>query len=107
MNNPLKTVQTAIALRLQRRSVATLEALKQAEKCIVFLHAHQATVQQVTVRLDYAVIDIDQPGDWLKGSISVRRIRGDQRELQMVTKVLGCQVQWLVREAHPLLRREG
>lgn len=105
--NPLNIVQDAIALRMQRRSVATLAAVKQAEKCIVFLHLYQCTVHQVTVRNDYAVIDIDQPGEWLQGSISVRRIRGDQRELTMVTKVLGCQVQWVVREAHPLLRREG
>ncbi|MEI7036473.1 hypothetical protein [Fulvimonas yonginensis] len=103
----LKGIQEAIELRLQRQSVAVLETARKVAKCVTYLHVHGCTVQQVVIRPDYAVIDIDQPSEWLKGSIAVRRVRGDQRELQMVTKVLDCQVQWIVREAHPLLRREG
>lgn len=106
--NALKSIQQAIALRLTSQSNQTLETLRRAEKCMLFLHLHRCTVQQVTVRTDYAVIEIDPPQDkWLTGSIFIRRVNGLHRETTKVAKVMGCQVQWTVREAHELLRREG
>ncbi|WP_424682958.1 hypothetical protein [Frateuria sp. YIM B11624] len=105
--NALKGIQEAIALRLQRSSAAVQDQLKLAGKCVTFLHVHGCTVQQVTVRPDYVVVDINQPSDWLQGSIKIRRVNGFHRETVMVAKVLDCQVQWVVREKHRLLQREG
>lgn len=105
--NVLKSVQEAIALRLQRSSAAVLQSVHRAGKCITYLHLHGATVQQVIVRPDHVVIEIDQPSDWLRGSIMLRRVNGYHREIVMVAKVLDCQVQWTVREKHRLLQREG
>lgn len=105
--NTLKAIRSAIELRLRHQSDETLQAVDKAAKCIRFLHLHGCTVQQVTVRPGYAAIDIDEPGAWLQGSICIRRVNGRYREVVMVAKVLGCQVQWVVREAHPLLQREG
>lgn len=108
MNNPLKAIQEAIALRLRTQSNQTLETLRRAEKCVMYLHLHSCTVQQVTVRRDHAVIEIDPPKEgWLKGSITVRRVNGLLRETTKVTKVMDCQVQWTEREKHPLLQREA
>lgn len=105
--NVLKSIQKAIALRLHQQSNETLDSLRKAEKCILFLHLHGCTVQHVSVRRDHVVLDIDQPGDWLQGTIFIRRVNGSQRELHRVARVMGCQVQWVEREAHVLLRREG
>ena len=105
--NVLKGIQQAIALRLSSQSTAVLQAVRKAEKCILFLHLHGTTVQQVTVRSEHIVIDIDKPSDWLQGSVFIRRINGSQRETCMVARVQGCQVQWVEREAHKLLQREG
>ncbi|MFC5525252.1 hypothetical protein ACFPPA_05795 [Rhodanobacter ginsengisoli] len=105
--NVLKSVQKAIALRLSKQSNETLDSLRRAEKCILFLHMHGCTVQNVSVRRDHIVIDIDQPGTWLTGSIFIRRVHGSMRELHRVARVMGCQVQWVEREAHVLLQREG
>lgn len=104
----LQGIQQAIALRMSSQSNQTLDTLRRAEKCVIFLHLHRCTVQQVTVRKDHAVIEIDPPQDkWLTGSICIRRVNGLHRETTKVAKVMGCQVQWTVREAHELLRREG
>lgn len=103
----LATIRAAITLRLKTQSDETLKTVEEAARCIRFLHGHGCTVQQVTVRPGWASVDIDAPGDWLQGSVCIRRVNGRYRELVMVTKVLGCQVQWMVREAHPLLQREG
>lgn len=103
----LNGIRNAIELRLRNQTVEALRGLEQAGHCISHLLAHGCTVEQITVRRDYVVIDIDQPSSWLQGSICVRRINGRYREVVMVTKVLGCQVQWVERELHPLLRREG
>jgi hypothetical protein len=105
--NALKGIQDAIALRLQRHSVQVLDSVKRASKCVAFLHVHGCTVQQITVRPDYVEIDINQPTDWLQGSIKVRRVNGYHREWVMVAKVMDCQVQWVVREKHRLLQWEG
>ncbi|MHB1273648.1 MAG: hypothetical protein ACYCZD_12940 [Rhodanobacter sp.] len=104
----LKGIQDAIALRLRSQSNETLATLRRAEKCVTYLHLHQCTVQQVTVRTNYAVIEIDPPRErWLTGSICIRRVNGLTRETTKVAKVMGCQVQWVEREAHVLLQREG
>jgi len=103
----MKAVATAIHQRLERKSAQVLEQVQVAAKCIVFLHLQGSTVQTVTVRPDYTVIDIDQPGEWLKGSIRLSRVNGYHREVQMVAKVMGCQVQWIVIEKPRLLQREG
>lgn len=105
--NALKSIQQAIALRLRSQSNETLVTLRQAEACVIHLHKHCCTVQAVTVRRDYAVIEIDQPSAWLQGSICIRRVNGLHRETTKVAKVMGCQVQWVEREAHVLLQREG
>jgi hypothetical protein len=104
----LKSIQAAIAMRLKSQSSEALETLRKAEKCVIYLHEHQCTVQTITVRRDYATIEIDPPATkWLQGSICIRRINGMVREITMVAKVMGCQVQWVEREAHKLLQREG
>lgn len=103
-----KGIKSAIALRLSNHSNQTLDTVRRAEKCVMYLHLHGCTVQQVTVRKDYAVIDMDPPADkWLRGSVCIRRVNGLHRETTMVAKVMGCQVQWVEREAHVLLQREG
>jgi hypothetical protein len=103
----LKNIRDAIELRLRSQTAEALKGLEQAATCVNHLLEHGCTVEQITVRRDYVVIDIDQPSSWLQGSICVRRFNGPYREVVMVTKVLGCQVQWIERELHPLLRREG
>ncbi|MGO4699836.1 hypothetical protein [Dyella sp. 2RAB6] len=105
--NTLEEVKKNIDMRLRAQSVELQETVQKAAQCIVHLMEQGCTIQQLTVRPDYAVIDIDQPGEWLKGSILLSRINGRYRELVRVTKVRGCQVQWIEREAHPLLQREG
>lgn len=105
--NTLEQVKKSIKLRLRDQSIELKAMVEKAANCIVYLMDHACAIEQVTVRYDYVVIDIAEPSDWLKGSIHVRRVNGGYRELVMVTTVRGCQVQWLVREPHPLLRREG
>ena len=103
----LEQVKENIKLRLRDHSIELKATVEKAAKCIVYLMDHGCAIEQVTVRYDYAVIDIAEPSEWLKGSIHVRRVNGGYRELVMVTTVRGCQVQWLVHEPHPLLQREG
>lgn len=108
MIKSFKGIQSAIALRLSNHSNQTLDTIRRAEKCVIYLHLHHCTVLQVTVRKDYAVIEMDPPTDkWLQGSICIRRVNGAHRETTKVAKVMGCQVQWIEREAHVLLQREG
>lgn len=103
----LKDIQSAIQLRLRSQSNQTLESVRHAVKAVLYLHVHDCNVLEVTVRRDHVIIEIDQPSQWLTGRICVRRINGPYRETVKVTKVLDCQVQWVEREPHPLLRREG
>ena len=105
--NVLKDIKAAINCRLRNQSVQTLDAVDKAAKAIRYLHLHGCTVQQVTVRPGYVVIDIDQPGEWLKGSMHISRVNGPYREIVKVAPVMSCQVQWIERIAHPLLQREG
>jgi hypothetical protein len=105
--NTLEEVKKGIERRLRAQSIELQATVEKAARCIVHLMEQGCTIQQLTVRSDYAVIDIDQPGEWLKGSIFLSRINGRYRELVKVTKVRGCQVQWVEREAHPLLQKEG
>lgn len=107
MNSALKTLRTAIELRLRRHSNLTVIAMKKASACIAHLQLHGCVVQTVTVRRDHVSIEIDQPSAWLQGAIHITRINGRYREIVKVTAVLGCQVQWVEREAHVLLQREG
>lgn len=100
----LSDIKKAIALRLRHQSVAALAAVDKAAKAIRFLHLHGCTVQQVTVRPGHVTIEIDQPTEWLRGSIHITRVNGHYREVVRVAAVLDCQVQWVEREAHPLLR---
>lgn len=103
----LNDIQKSIQLRLRSQSIEVLRSAEKATACIHHLMERGCTIQQLTIRPDYAVIEIDEPGEWLLGSIQVRRINGHYRELVMVTRQMECQVQWVKREAHPLLRREG
>lgn len=103
----LNDIRQSIQQRLRNQSVDALRAVDKAAKVIRYLHLHDCTVQQVTIRPDHVVIDIDQPGQWLKGSIHITRVNGRYREIVKVAPVLGCQVQWIEREAHALLQREG
>lgn len=103
----LNEVKEATQRRLRAYSDETLSALKgKALDCIVELHKSAITVQQITVRRDHVTIDIDDPGQLLTGSFHVSRINGSYREIVKVTAVRGCQVQWVEREKHPLLRGE-
>ncbi|MGS1014077.1 hypothetical protein ACVCL0_09210 [Rhodanobacter sp. UC4450_H17] len=103
----LNDIRESIQLRLRTQSVAAMRAVDKAAKAIRYLHLHGCTVQQVTIRPDHVVIEIDQPGEWLKGSMHITRVNGRYREVVRVAPVLGCQVQWIEREAHVLLQREG
>lgn len=103
----LNAVKTAIDLRLRRHSDDTLTQLRLAEACIVHLHRQGSTVQQVTVRRDHVVIDIDQPGAWITGSVYIRRVHGSVRALHKVGRVMGCQVQWVESEPNPMLQQAG
>lgn len=105
--NALKGLKRAIELRLRRHSNITVTAMKKASACIAHLQLHSCVVQTVTVRRDHISIEIDQPSVWLQGSVHISRINGRYREIVKVTAVHGCQVQWIEREAHPLLQREG
>lgn len=104
--NALKDIQDAIKLRLHNQSVQTLDAVDKAAKVIRYLHLHGCTVQQVVVRPGYVVLEIDKPGDWLKGAMHISRVNGRYREVVRVASVMSCQVQWTEREEHPLLQRE-
>lgn len=105
--SPLDDIKKSIELRLREHSIELQRTVDKAAQCIAHLMEQGCNVHQLTVRRDYAVIEIDRPSDWMKGSIQVRRINGRYREIVMVTKVRDCQVQWIEREAHPLLQREG
>lgn len=107
MNNALKTLRAAIELRLRRHSNLTAIAMKKATACIAHLQLHGCIVQRVTVQRDHVTVEIDQPSSWLQGAIHITRVNGRYREIVRVTAVLGCQVQWVEREAHVLLQREG
>ncbi len=103
----LDQIQKRVALSLREQSIELKATASDAVKCIAHLMDHGCTIQQLTVHRDYAVIDIDEPSDWLKGAIKIHRVNGRYRETVLVTKVLNCQVQWVVRERHPLLQREA
>lgn len=107
MNNRSKKLRRAIELWLKRHSNLTVQSMKKASACIAFLQLHGCIVQQVTVRKDHVIIDIDQPGQWLKGSIHITRVHGSVRQVVKTTSVRGCQVNWIELEQHQLLRREG
>ena len=104
----LSNVKEAAQLRLREHSKETLAALKgKALDCIVEMHKHGSTVQQVTVRRDHVTIEIDKPNEWLQGAIHVTRVNGRYREIVKVTSIMGCQVQWVEREEHPFLQQHG
>ncbi len=108
MNTPLKTIQTAVDLRLRQHSDRILAAVKRAAVCIEHLHAHGSTVQEVEIRGDHVVIHIDRPSSaFLTGSIHISRMNRDHRETVRVSSVLCCQVQWRERLDPPLLRQEA
>lgn len=107
MKSVLKDLRTAIELRLRRHSNLTVIAMKKASACIAHLQLHGCVVKRVIVQRDHVSIEIDQPSAWLQGSIHISRINGRYREIVKVTAVHGCQVEWVERELHPLLQREG
>lgn len=105
--NALKGLKRAVALRLRRHSNLTAIAIKKASACVAHLQLHGCVVQSVTIRHDHVTVEIDQPGNWLRGSIHIARVNGRYREIVKVTAVHGCQVQWMEREAPAILQREG
>jgi hypothetical protein len=105
--NALKGLKRAIELRLRRHSNLTAIAIKKAAACVAHLQLHGCVVHAVIIRHEHVTVEIDQPGSWLRGSIHITRINGRYREIVKVTAVYGCQVQWVEREAHVLLQREG
>jgi hypothetical protein len=107
MNSALKTLRAAIELRLRRHSNLTVQSMKKASACIAHLQLHGCIVQTVIVRRDHVTVEIDQPSNWLRGSNHITRVNGRYREIVKVAAVHGCQVQWVEREAHVLLQREG
>ena len=101
----LSNLKKLSSLRHQIHSEETLAALKgKALDCMVEMHKHGVTVRKITIMREHVTIDIDQPDQWLRGSIHITRVNGGRREIVMVTSVLGCQVQWVKEEEHPFLQ---
>lgn len=93
----LERVRHAITVRLAKHSEETLLGVKKAQACIYHLHAMGCTVTQVTVRHHNVCIDVEPPQGRLTGVRSVQRVNGPYQERVMVTRCLGCQVQWVER----------
>lgn len=93
----LERVRQAITVRLAKQSEETLLGVKKAQACIHHLHALGCTVIQVTVRNQNICVDVEPPQGRLTGVRSVQRINGPYQERVMVTRCMGCQVQWVER----------
>ena len=107
MKSTLKDLRAAIELRLRRHSNLTVQSMKKASACIAHLQLHDCVVERVIVQQSHVTVEIDRPSSWLQGSMHISRVNGRYREVIKVASVRGCQVQWIEREAHPLLQREG
>ncbi len=103
--NTLKEVALQMVLRMRSRSDEVMRQLHEAMACAFHLHDRGCIVLQITVRHDYAVIEIDKPAE-LQGALKVTRINGRYREVVRVTRLMGCQVEWTERGLLTPLQRE-